>query len=423
MPADYSTRTLLKHLGPGLIAGAADDDPSGIATYSQAGAQFGAGMLWTTVLTTPLMIGIQLVSARIGWATGGGIVATLRTHYPRWLMIFVVSLLVVANTINLGADLAAMASAAQLLAGGGHYHIFLLAFALGSLALQIYLPFPRYSPMLKLLTLSLLSYVGILFVGQIDWRSVALDAIVPRIQPTRDYLMMIVAVLGTTISPYLFFWQASQEVEEQRARGDTAARQLDAASASAHLRRIKFDTYFGMTFSNVIAFVIMLTASVALNQHGITDIQTTTQAAEALRPIAGDAAYILFGLGIIGTGMLAVPVLAGASAYAVAEAFGWPIGLAESPRTATGFYAVLAAGFLIGVGLDFNDIDPVKELVWAAVLNGVIAVPIMIVMMLMVQRADIMGPFVARARLRRLGWLATGVMALATIAMGVAMLG
>ena len=409
--------SLLKSLGPGLIAGAADDDPSGIATYSQAGAQFGAGLLWTTVLTTPLMIGIQLVSARIGWATGRGIAANLRMHYPRVLLVFIVSLLVVANTVNLGADLAAMASAAQLLAHGGSYHVYLAAFAIMSVALQIWLPFPRYAPLLKLLTLSLLSYIGVLFVARIDWGQVALAAIIPHVESGRDYLMMIVAVLGTTISPYLFFWQASQEVEEHRVRGDSDAQDGDAASARAHLRRIKLDTNLGMVFSNVIAFVIMLTASITLNQHGITDIQTTAQAAEALRPIAGDAAYVLFSIGIIGTGLLAVPVLAGAAAYAVAEAFGWPTGLNESPRTARGFYAVLVAAFLIGFGLDYNDIDPVKELLWAAVFNGVVAVPIMIMMMLMVQRADIMGRFVARARLKRLGWLATGTMALASLAM------
>jgi NRAMP (natural resistance-associated macrophage protein)-like metal ion transporter len=410
-------RTALKSLGPGLVTGAADDDPSGIATYSQAGAQFGPGLLWTTVLTTPLMVAIQLVSARIGWATGRGLAANLRLHYPRWLLYVVVALLLVANTINIGADLGAMAAAAQQLAGGGNFNFYLAGFAFVSLMLQMWLPFPRYAPILKLLTLSLLAYAGVLFVARIDWSRLATEALLPRIVPTRDYFFMVVAVFGTTISPYLFFWQASQEVDERRSRGDPPGPPADDASARRHLRRIKIDTNFGMIFSNSIAFLIMLATAVTLHQHGITDIQTTSQAAEALRPVAGEQAYLLFALGVIGAGMLAVPVLAGSAAYAAAEAFGWRGSLHDSPRTARGFYAILTVAFGCGVLLEFNDVDPLRELVWSAVVNGVVAVPIMAAMMLMVSRGDVMGRFVASGRLKRLGWLATGVMAAAVAAM------
>lgn len=410
-------RTALKALGPGLVTGAADDDPSGIATYSQAGAQFGTGLLWTTVLTTPLMIAIQLVSARIGWATGRGLAANLRLHYPRPLLYFVVALLLIANTINIGADLGAMAAAAQGLAGGGNINVYLAGFAFVSLMLQMWLPFPRYAPILKLLTLSLLAYVGVLFVVHIDWSRLAIDALLPRIVPTRDYFFMVVAVFGTTISPYLFFWQASQEVDERVLRGDTPGQLQADEAARPHLRRIKIDTTFGMIFSNAIAFVIMLSTAITLHQHGVTDIQSSAQAAEALRPIAGDRAYLLFSVGVIGAGMLAVPVLAGSAAYAASEVFGWRGGLHDNPWTAKGFYAVLTAAFAIGVLLEFNDVAPLRELIWSAVVNGIVAVPIMATMMLMVSRSDIMGSFVARPRLKRLGWLATGIMAAAVAVM------
>ena len=414
MPA--SKLPLLKQLGPGLITGAADDDPSGIASYSQAGAQFGYGMLWSVLFTLPLMIGIQVVSARIGRVTGHGLAANIRQHYPAWLLYAVVGLLLVANTINIAADLGAMAAALQLLIGGPA-HLYLAAFALLSLVLQIFIPFPRYAPFLKALTLALFAYVGTVFVIDVPWSGVLLGTFVPDVSLRPEYLLMLVAIFGTTISPYLFFWQASQEVEEQRAgRGEEPLREAPG-QARLQLRRINFDPYVGMTFSNLVAFFIILTTAVTLHAHGITDIQTSAQAAAALRPIGGEFAFLLFAAGIVGTGMLAVPVLAGSAAYAVAESFRWPIGLGLKLMEARGFYAIIVAATAIGVALDFTSIDPVKALIWSAVINGVIAVPIMVVMMLMAVRPEIMGPFVVRRHLWILGWLATGVMALAVAAM------
>ena len=407
---------LLKRLGPGLVTGAADDDPSGIATYSQAGAQFGYGMLWSIWLTLPLMIGIQIVSARIGRVTGHGLAANIREHYPAWLLHAVVGLLLVANTINIAVDLGAMAAALRLLIGGSP-HLAIVAFAMVSLGLQIFIPFPRYAPILKWLTLTLFAYVATAFVVQVRWSEVLLRTLAPPVEFSADYLLTLVAVFGTTISPYLFFWQASQEVEEQRAGPGEEPLREAPAQARAHLNRIKIDTYVGMIFSNGVAFFIMLTAAATLNVHGITDIQSSAQAAEALRPIGGEFAFALFASGIIGTGMLAIPILAGSAAYAVAETFRWPIGLGLRLAEARGFYAILTVATLVGVGLNFTDIPPVRALIWSAVINGVISVPIMVVMMLMAARPEIMGQFTIKRELRILGWLATLIMALAVAAM------
>ncbi len=407
---------LLKKLGPGLITGAADDDPSGIATYSQAGAQFGYGMLWSVLFTYPLMVGIQVVSARIGRVTGQGLAANMRLHYPRWLVYSLVWLLLVANTINIAADLGAMAAALQLIAGGPA-HLYVALFAFGSLALQICVPFPRYSPILKWLTMALFAYVGTLFLIDIPWEKVARGTLLPSIRLDSAYLVMLVAVFGTTISPYLFFWQASQEVEEQRAAPGQEPLIEKPQQAERNFRRIKIDTYLGMGFSNLVAFFIMLTTAVTLNVHGVTDIQTSAQAAEALRPIAGDFAFWLFAAGIVGTGLLAVPVLAGSAAYAVAETFKWRIGLGLPLLEARGFYAILSAATLLGVGMNLSAIDPIRALIWSAVINGVISVPIMCVMMLMAVRPEIMGQFVVTRRLKWLGWLATGAMAAAVLTM------
>jgi len=395
-------QVLLHTLGPGLIAGAADDDPSGIATYSQAGARFGLAMLWTTVLTFPLMVGIQMVSARIGRVSGVGVAANLRAHYPPALAIAIACLLLVANVIDLGADLAAMAAAVQLVAGGS-YHLYVVGFAAFSLALQVFVPFPRYAPILKLLTLSLLADAATVFFVQVDWCQVIASSLTPKLAWDPRYIGMLVAVLGTTISPYLFFWQAGQEVEELHASERGQALKHAPETAWQHLRRIKIDTYLGMGFSNLVALFIMLATAAALNAHGVTDIQTSREAAQALRPVAGEWAFLLFTLGIVGTGLLAVPVLAGSAAYAVAEALGWRGSLAVELRAAKGFYGIIAAAMLVGVVLDFNDVDPIRELYWSAVINGVIAVPIMAVMMLLGQRADVMGPFVVTRRLRVLG--------------------
>ena len=410
-----------KKLGPGLITGAADDDPSGIATYSQVGAGFGYAMLWTTFFTFPLMVGIQIVSARIGRVTGHGLAANIRRHYSPWILRSVICLLLIANTINIAADIGAMAAALKLLIGGSA-HWYAIMFGFLSLILQIFIPFSRYAPILKMLTLSLLAYVATVFVVQVPWGEVFQHTIMPSISLNADYVVAVVAVLGTTISPYLFFWQASQEVEEQRAADGEEPLKEAPEQAQAHLQRIKLDTYIGMGFSNLIAFFIMLTATITLHLHGIRDIQTSADAAEALRPIAGEYAFLLFSAGIVGTVLLAVPVLAGSAAYAVAESFNWRIGLGRKLMQARGFYAILTVATLLGVALNFTSIDPIEALFWSAVINGVIAVPIMAIMMLLAARADVMGQFVVTSRLRVLGWLATAVMAIAVFVMGAASL-
>lgn len=412
-PADIP---LLKKLGPGLITGAADDDPSGIATYSQAGAQYGYGLLWSVLFTTPLMIGIQIVSARIGRVTGHGLAANIRDHFPKWLLYSIVALLLAANTINIAADLGAMGAALELLVGG-RSAIYVVLFALVSLVLQIFVPFPRYSPILKWLTLALFAYVGTVLVVRVPLEDALRGALLPHLSFNREYAALLVAVLGTTISPYLFFWQASQEVEEQRATPGDEPLITAPQQARVNFKRIKLDTYIGMTFSNLIAFCIMLTTAVTLHAAGVIDIQSSSQAAEALRPLAGDFAFLLFAMGIIGTGLLAVPVLAGSAAYAVAESFRWPIGLGLPLAEARGFYAILSIATLLGVAIDFSGLDPIKTLLWAAIVNGVISVPIMAVMMLLAAKPAVMGEFVVRRKLKVLGWLAALVMTIAVVTM------
>jgi NRAMP (natural resistance-associated macrophage protein)-like metal ion transporter len=406
----------LKKLGPGLITGAADDDPSGIATYSQAGAQFGFSMLWTVLFTYPLMVGIQVVSARIGRVSGHGLAVNIREHYPAWLLYGIVGLLLIANTINIAADVAAMGDALKLLIGG-HAHLYAIGFGVTSLLLQIFIPYRRYVRVLKWLTLALLAYVATVFVIHTSWTQMLTGALLPHLSWQPQYITTVVAVFGTTISPYLFFWQASQEVEEQQINPLAKPLREAPAQAKANFRRIKLDTYIGMGFSNLVAFFIMLTAAAALNLHGLTDIQTSAQAAEALRPIAGEFAFLLFSAGIIGTGLLAIPVLAGSAAYAMAGAFNWKNGLGLELMGAKRFYGIIAISTLIGVALCFTPINPIKALYWSAVINGIISVPIMALMMLMAVRPEIMGKFVITLRLKILGWVSTGVMALAVIAM------
>ena len=409
----FSSKSPWRHLGPGLITGAADDDPSGIATYSQAGAQFGYAMLWTVVFTLPLMAAIQMVSARIGHVTRRGLAANIKAGFPRWVLLAVVGMLLVANTLNLAADIAAMAEALRLLVGGSA-HVYAVTFGLLCLVLQVFLPYIAYVRWLKWLTLALLSYVAVVFSVQIDWWQVARSVVRPQLAANHDTLLMVVAVFGTTISPYLFFWQAAQEME------DTSGSAPHTRQAvKRHLRRIRADTIVGMSFSNLIAFFIILSTAATLHAAGVTDIQTAAQAAEALRPLAGDFTFLLFSLGIIGTGLLAVPVLAGSAAYAVAEAAGWQGSLSMRLENGEGrsFYGVIAAATVGGVLLCFTPTDPVKELFWSAVINGVIAVPIMVVMMLLASRRATMGEHVIGARLRALGWLATAAMAATVIAM------
>ncbi|MFL6662710.1 MAG: Nramp family divalent metal transporter [Rhizobacter sp.] len=408
--------SFMRQVGPGLVTGAADDDPSGIATYTQAGAQFGTGVLWTVFLSVPFMIAIQLVSARIGRQSGKGIVANLRAHMPRGVVPPLVALLLVANTINIAADIGAMGEALRLVAGGGqHFHA--LVFGIGTVALQVAVPYRRLAPILKWLTLSLFVYVAAAFTMHIPWARVLHDLVVPRILPGSAFWMTIVAILGTTISPYLFFWQAAQEVEELQQAGirpkHEKLRQVRRA-----LRRMRIDTVSGMLFSNGIAFFVMLMGAVALHTAGITEVRTAAQAAEALRPLAGDLAFTLFALGLIATGMLAVPVLASSAAYAVAEAFGWPEGLERHWREATGFYAIIVVATLAGTLLSFVHIDPMRALVWAAVINGVVSVPIMAAMMLLAANPKVMGPLTVQRRTRWFGWGAVGVMAAAVVMMG-----
>jgi NRAMP (natural resistance-associated macrophage protein)-like metal ion transporter len=403
-------------MGPGLITGASDDDPSGIATYSQAGAQFGYALGWTLVLTYPLMCAIQQISAEIGRVTGRGLAGNLRRHYPAWLLNAMVGLLVVANTINIGADLGAMGAALKLLLAGPLL-LYVAGFGLLSVLLEVFLRYSRYVSVLKWLTLSLFAYVGTVFVVGVPWGSVFVHLLVPHVSLRADYLTVVVAVFGTTISPYLFFWQAGEEVEDMNERADSASLLDEPSAAPRELRRIRIDTYVGMGLSNIVALFIVWTTAATLHAHGITNIQTSAQAAEALRPLAGPFAFTVFALGIIGTGLLTVPVLAGSAAYAVGEARGWPIGLGRQPRKAPAFYATIVVATVVGVVLNFTPLDPVKALFWSAVVNGVVAVPIMVMTVLMAVRRDVMGDFVIGPALKALGWLATAVMALAAVGM------
>jgi Mn2+/Fe2+ NRAMP family transporter len=416
-----SLESLFKRVGPGVITGAADDDPSGIATYSQAGAQTGFGLLWTVVLTWPLMVAVQSVSARIGRVTGRGLAGNMVLVFPRSVVTTLVLLLFVANTINLGADLAAMGAAAKLMAGVGSAHLYTAGFALFSLLAVVFIPYHRYVGLLKWLTFSLLAYVGVVFTVKIDWHAVAVGALVPKFELSGEALTLVVAVFGTTISPYLFFWQSSQEVEDEEADPEAGALIARPEQANRELNRIGWETWVGMAMSNGIAFFIMLTTAVTLHAAGKTDIQTAEQAAEALKPIAGEAAAFLFSLGLIGTGLLAIPILAGSAAYAAAEARGWQTGLERPLAEARPFYIVIAVAIVLGIAVDFSPLDPIKALIWSAVLNGVIVVPIMAAMMIVASRRKIMGDFVAALWQRLLGWAATAIMAAAAIAMFIMM--
>ena len=408
-------KSFLKKLGPGLVTGAADDDPSGIATYSQAGAAFGPVLLWTMVLTYPLMSAVQLISARVGRVTGHGLAWNLCRVMPRWIVIVLVGLLFVANTINIGADLAAMGDAAQLVAGGGG-HLFTIAFATISLLLQLFIPYRKYSSFLKWLTMVLLAYVALLFIVKVDWAAALRGMVVPTV-PGVAAVTVIVAIFGTTISPYLFFWQASQEVEEIgliKARKPLKKSPDQAADAEV---RMRYDTFAGMAISNIVAIAIMLGTAATLHASGKTDIQTAADAAKALEPIAGKFAFALFSLGIIGTGMLAVPVLAGATAYAIGETAGSKTGLELEPHKAKLFYTVIGVAMALGVAIDWSPISPMKALFWSAVINGVVAVPVLVGLMVVVSHRGTMGDFAAPPALRLFGWLATITMGVAAIAM------
>jgi NRAMP (natural resistance-associated macrophage protein)-like metal ion transporter len=407
---------LLQIMGPGLITGASDDDPSGIATYSQVGAQFGYGLGWTLVVSYPLMAAIQEISARIGRVTGVGIAGNLRKHYPAWLLNGIVGLLVLANVINIGADLGAMGAALKLLIGGPAL-AYVIGFAALSILLEVYVRYSRYVSVLKYLTLSLLAYVATVFVVGVPWGEVARTIVLPPISFDRDYVLAVVAVLGTTISPYLFFWQAEEEVEEEQEKPEKSPLLEAPRQAPNEFYRIRIDTYAGMALSNLVALFIVITTAATLHAHGVTNIQTSSQAAEALRPIAGPFAFAFFAAGIIGTGLLALPVLAGSAAYALGEAMGWSVGLAKRAGRAPAFYAAIAVATVVGAALNFSPIDPIKALFWSAVVNGIVAVPVMVLMMLMTHREDVMGEFVLPPVLRVVGWLATAAMGATVIAL------
>ena len=415
MSITQKPRRWLRQLGPGIITGAADDDPSGIATYSQAGAQFGFALGWTVVLTLPLMIGIQMVSARIGRVTGHGLASNIRRRYPAPVVYGVVAMLFIANTINVAADIAAMAQSVRMVIGGPTL-VYAVAFGAVCLGLEVFMSYRKYVRYLKWLTLALFAYVGVVLSIGVDWGEVLAGIAVPHVQLSAGALTLIVAIFGTTISPYLFFWQAAQEVEEAAALGKA---KKNPGATGRQLRRIEFDTIAGMAFSNVIALAIIVSAAATLHPAGITHIETSAQAAEALRPIAGPFAFLLFCLGIVGTGMLAVPVLAGSAAYAVAETFRWKHGLDLKPHQARGFYAIVALATAGGVALDFTGIDPIRALFWAAVINGVAAVPIMAVMMLLATDTRVLGKFIVRRWLKAAGWLAVAAMAASVLAMAV----
>jgi NRAMP (natural resistance-associated macrophage protein)-like metal ion transporter len=415
--ANPSSRSLIGQLGPGLVTGAADDDPSGIATYSQAGAQFGYQMLWTALLTYPLMVGIQLVSARLGFVTRRGLAANIKAVFPPPILYGVVALLLIANTINIAADIAAMGQALTLLVGGSA-RLYSLITGLICLALQVWLRYERYVRYLKMLTLALLSYVAVVFMVHVPWLEVLRSIALPSMQWNHETIWMIVALFGTTISPYMFFWQAAQEMEDARAgRTRLQGARTRSRANSRQLERIRTDTYLGMGFSNLVAFFIILSAAATLHRAGITDIQTSARAAEALRPLGGQVTFLLFSVGIVGTGLLAVPVLAGSAAYAITESFELRTGLDLKWYQAKEFYGLIVLATLGGTALNFTRLDPIRALLWSAEINGVIAVPIMVVMMRLGADRSIMGKLAIGVRLRSLGWAATAVMGLTVAAM------
>ena len=412
-------QALVRRLGPGLITGAADDDPSGIATYSQAGAQFSFGLVWTLLITTPLMIGIQMLSARIGWVTNQGLTSNINRVFPRWATGALVGLLLVANTINIAADISAMAEAMRLLKPGSNA-IYVFGIGLFCIVTQVLFSYESTVRFLKWLTLGLFAYVAVLLNMHIPWQRVWNESIHPldvlnQGISVQNYAAMVVAVLGTTISPYLFFWQAAQEVEDANRRPEAQQLKGHPAYDAEHLYRIKEDTFVGMTFSNLIALCIVIATAVTLHDNGITHIETSAQAAQALRPVAGEFAFAAFALGIIGTGLLAVPVLAGSAAYALSEFQGWRAGLSHDFHEAKGFYLIIILATGLGALLGYHEVDPMRMLVWSAIVNGVIAVPIMVTLMWIGQSEKIMGQHTISGWLKTIGWLATGLMAVAVV--------
>ncbi len=406
----------LASFGPGLITGVADDDPSGIATYSQAGAQFGLNMLWTMPLCYPLMSAVQLMCAQIGRVTGKGLAANIKTAFPPLVLRGVVVLLLIANTLNIAADVAAMGEAGELVTGINR-HVMTLGFVALTLGLQIGVAYHRYVFYLKWLTLSLLAYAAVVFTVHVPWGEVALRTLSPHFALNATSAAMIVAVFGTTISPYLFFWQASEEVEDLHRRRGRSLKAHDAAIAQHELRRIRWDTWSGMAFSDLAAFFVILATAVTLHAKGITDITTAAQAAAALRPLAGQFAFVVFTTGLIGVGLIGVPVLAGSGAYAAAEAMGWKSGLERGINREPGFYGVIAVSVLLGLGIQYSPISPMKALVWSAVINGMVAVPLLAVICLLIGKRTVMGEYTGNRWLIATGWLTTVMMGAAALCM------
>jgi len=406
----------LSRVGPGLVTGVADDDPSGIVTYSQAGAQFGLNMLWTMPVAYPLMSAIQLLCARIGRVTGRGLAANIKTAFPPAVLFCLVLLLLIANVLNIAADIAAMGEVAELVTGV-NWHIMTAVFVFITLALQILIPYHRYIFFLRWLTLSLLTYAAVLFTVHVPWGEVLWRTVFPKFGFTAEAAAVIVGIFGTTISPYLFFWQASQEVEEMKGHHQFGLLSEGDVTVKSELRRMQWDTWSGMLYSNVAAYCIILATAVTLHIAGITDINTAAQAASALKPLAGNFAYLLFSLGILGVGLMGVPVLAGSAAYALSEVFGWPASLEETPLHAVRFYSVIALSVLGALVIQYSPISPMKALFWSAVINGVVAVPLMVAILILASKASVMGPHVAGKTLLFLGWFATVLMALAAIFM------
>jgi Mn2+/Fe2+ NRAMP family transporter len=406
----------LLRLGPGLITGVADDDPSGIATYSAAGAQFGLNMLWTMPLCYPLMSAVQSMCARIGRVTGQGLAANIKACFPPIVLKSVVLLLLIANTLNIAADVAAMGEVGELVSGIDR-HLMTAFFVFLTLLLQIFVPYHRYVMYLKWLAVSLLAYAAVLFTVHVPWGQVALRTVWPRFTPNADAAAMVVGVFGTTISPYLFFWQASEEVEDMQGHKGEVPLVRNPDDAVAELRRIKWDTWSGMFYSDISAFFIILATAVTLHEAGVTSIDTAAQAASALQPLAGHFAFVLFALGILGVGLIGVPVLAGSGGYALAEAAGWRFGLEQRVGAAPGFYAVIAVSVLAGLGMQYSPISPMKALFWSAVINGVVAVPLLAVIILLASRKSVMGEFTASRSLVVMGWIATAVMGVAALRM------
>jgi NRAMP (natural resistance-associated macrophage protein)-like metal ion transporter len=408
-------RAGVRFFGPGLLTGAADDDPSAIGTYAQAGAQFGTGMLWVMLFTFPLMAAVQIISAHVGRVSGRGLAANLARLVPRWLLVPMLFTLFASNTINIGADLAAMGESAALLLPGRPI-AYAFAFAIASVLLQAFLPYQRYVTLLKWLALSLLAYVVTALMVDVDWRQALWHTLVPQLLPDKQFAPTLVAVLGTTISPYLFFWQSAQEVEEQRASAEPPVREAPE-DAPRQLGKVRVDTITGMGVSNGIGFFIMLTTAATLHLHGVREVQSAAEAAQALRPVAGRFAFALFTLGIVGTGLLAIPTLAGSAAYALAECFGWRRGLERKPLQAPRFYGVIALSALAGLGMTLMHVNPMRALVWASMINGAVSAPILVAMLLVARSPAVMGEVPIGRWALVAGWVTTVLMAVATVAL------